>query len=56
MKKKNNAYLTIEEKRAIILNDEPMPTAIFTADKKDYIVKPRTIFGTERKKKKHSII
>ena len=32
--------------------NEPMPTAIFSAKKKDYIVKPRTIHGPKLVKKK----
>ena len=52
MKTRKNIYLTIAEKRAIMLNNEPMPTAIFCADKREFIVKPRTIFGTARKKRK----
>lgn len=31
-----------------MLNNEDMPTAIFFAEKKDYIVKPRTIYAKKR--------
>lgn len=52
-KKKNNLYLTIEQKKSILLGSGEMPTAIFSADKRGFIVKPRgTIFGIERKRKK----
>lgn len=56
-KKRKNVYLTIEQRRNILLKGGIMPTAIFTADKSEFIVKPRgTIFGIERKKKRRSIV
>lgn len=54
-KKKTTPYITIEERRKIILGDGEMPTAIFSADKKEFIVKPRTIFGKEQKKRTKNI-
>ena len=32
-------------------NGDDMPTAIFSADKKDYIVKPRTIYSKKQTKR-----
>lgn len=46
------AYLSIKEIQDIMRNDEPMPTAIFSATKTDYIVKPRTIHGPKVKSKR----
>ena len=51
MRNKKKQYLTIEERRRILLEDGKMPTAIFSADKKEFIVKPRTIFCKKNKKK-----
>lgn len=52
MKKPKATYLTVKEIREILINGEDMPTAIFSATKTDYIVKPRTIFGPKVKTKK----
>ena len=54
-KQKPTPYITIEERRKILLGDGKMPTAIFSADKKEFIVKPRTIFGKEQKKRTKNI-
>jgi len=43
-------FLTVKQIREIMKNNEDMPTAIFSADKKDYIVKPRTIYVRRRTK------
>lgn len=44
-------FLSIKEIQKIMRNDDYMPTAIFSADKQDYIVKPRTIYCSKRKSK-----
>lgn len=49
MKKIKPIFLTCKEIREIMLKGEDMPTAIFSAKKTNYIVKPRTIFGKSRK-------
>lgn len=54
-KQKSTPYMTIEERRKILLNDGKMPTAIFSADKKEFIVKPRTIFGKKQKRQTKNI-
>lgn len=52
MKRIKPQFLTVKEIREIMLKGEDMPTAIFSAQKKDYIVKPRgTIFGKPKKKR-----
>jgi len=38
-----------------MLNGEDMPTAIFSANKMNYIFKPRTIFGSKVKTKKKGL-
>ena len=43
-------FLTVKEIREIMIKGEDMPTAIFSADKQDYIVKPRTIYARKRTK------
>ena len=50
--KSKPTFLTAKEMQQILKNYEDMPTAIFSANKKDYIVKPRTIFGSNKKIKK----
>lgn len=53
MRKTKRAYLTIDQKRSILLKNGDMPTAIFTADKREFIVKPRhTIFGSTKRKRR----
>lgn len=56
MKKIKPKFLTIEEIQERMRNRQYMPTAVFAARKRDYIVKPRgTIFGLEKKKSKGKI-
>lgn len=50
MKKAKPIFLTCKEIREIMLNGEDMPTAIFSATKSNYIVKPRTIFWKSKRK------
>lgn len=45
-------YLSIKEIQDIMRKNEPMPTAIFSAKKIDYIVKPRNIYGPKLVKTK----
>jgi len=52
MRKFKPKFLTIKEIQEIMKRGEPMPTAIFSATKTDYIVKPRTIFGSHKKSSK----
>lgn len=53
MRKRKQIYLTIDQKRDIILKNRDMPTAIFTADKREFIVKPiHTIFGLTKHKRR----
>lgn len=45
MRKTKIKYLSVKEIQQVMKNGGPMPTAIFCAKKKDYIVKARgTIF------------
>jgi len=50
--KSKSAFVTSKELQDILVNGEDIPTAVFDADKKEYIVKPRTIFGVNRRKNK----
>lgn len=49
MGKSKPVFLTVKQIRKIMIEGKPMPTAIFSASKRDYIVKPSTIFGIPRK-------
>ena len=44
-------YLTVKEIQEIMRNGEPMPTAIFSAKRKQYIVPDRDIHAKKRKKR-----
>ena len=55
MSNTKKTYLSIEEIQEIMRNDRYMPTAIFSATKTDYIVKPRTIHGPKVKSKKKNL-
>lgn len=56
MRKIKPKFLTVKEIRQIMKEGKDMPTAIFSAQKQDYIVKPRgTIFGIAKKKRKGHI-
>lgn len=48
MRKIKPTFLTVKEIREIMKRGDDMPTAIFSATKTDYIVKPRTIFGAPK--------
>jgi len=45
-------FLTVKDIRKIMINGEDMPTAIFSPDKQDYIVKPRTIYAKRKQKRR----
>lgn len=51
LKKTKPTFLTCKEIREILIKGEDMPTAIFHATKNEYIVKPRTIFGHQKRKR-----
>jgi len=51
MNKAKPVFLTVKQIREIMIQGKPMPTAIFSARKRNYIVKPRTIFCITRKHK-----
>ena len=51
-RKPKATFLTVKEIREILINGEDIPTAINSATKTDYIVKPRTVFGPKVKIKK----
>lgn len=53
LSKTKATYLTCKEIRDILIKGEDMPTAIFGATKTEYIVKPRTIFGHQKRKKRY---
>lgn len=40
-------FLTVKKIRKIMENGEDMPTAIFSAERKDYIIKPRIIYNSK---------
>ena len=45
-------FLTAEQKHEIMKSGDELPVNIFNAEKRDYIVKPRTIHGPTLTKKK----
>ncbi len=55
MKKFKPKFLTIEEIQEKMRRGEPMPTAIFSTRKTEYIVKARTIYSKEKKNSKGAI-
>ena len=55
MKKIKPKFVTIDEVQEKMRNGEPMPTAIFSARKKEYIVKARTIYAKEKNGSKAAI-
>lgn len=55
MKKFKPKFLTVEEIQEKMRRGEPMPTAIFSAKKTEYIVKARTIYSKEKKNSKGAI-
>lgn len=50
LKRSKKVYLTSKEIGELMKKGEPIPTNIFNAEKKDYIVKARTIFGPKPRK------
>ena len=55
MRKFKPKFLTIKEIQEYMRRGDYMPTAIFSATKTDYIVKPRTIFWKLKESKKGDI-
>lgn len=55
MKKFKPKFLTVEEIQEKMRRGEPMPTAIFSAKKTEYIVKARTIYAKSKNHKKSAI-
>ena len=45
-------FLTVKDIREIMIKGEDMPKAILSADKQDYIVKPRTIYAKSKQKRR----
>ena len=45
LRRSKKVFLTAKEIGELMKKGEPIPTNIFNAEKKDYIVKSRTIFG-----------
>ena len=54
-KKIKPRFMTIAEIQEKMRRGEPMPTAVFSARKKEYIVKARTIYAKEKKASKAAI-
>jgi len=52
MRKIKSRYLSAQQIQEILKHDRYLPTTILSAQKKDYIVKPRTIFGSHKKSSK----
>lgn len=52
LRKSKKVFLTSREIGELMRKGEPIPTNIFNAEKKDYIVKARTIFGPKPRKQK----
>lgn len=50
LKRSKKVYLNSKEIGELMKKGEPIPTNIFNAEKKDYIVKARTIFGPKPRK------
>ena len=55
MKKFKPKFLTIEEIQEKMRHSEPMPTAIFSTKKMEYIVKARTIYANSQNYNKSGI-
>ncbi len=49
MRKIKPKFLTVEEIQEKMRRGEPIPTAVFSAMKREYIVKARTIYAKEKK-------
>lgn len=55
MKKFKPKFLTIEEIQERMRSGQPIPTAIFSTKKTEYIVKARTIYAKIKNQKKSGI-
>lgn len=50
LRRSKKVYLTSKEIGELMRKGEPIPTNMFNAEKRDYIVKARTIFGPKPRK------
>jgi hypothetical protein len=50
LKRTKKVFLTCKEIQELMRNGEPIPTNIFNAERKEYIVKSRTIYGSDKRR------
>lgn len=50
LKRTKKVFLNCKDVQKLMLENKPIPTNIFNAEKRDYIVKARTIFGPKTKR------
>lgn len=50
LKRTKKVFLNCKDIQKLMLENKPIPTNIFNAEKRDYIVKVRTIFGPKTKR------
>lgn len=50
MRRSKKVYLSCKEIQELMRKDAPIPTNIFNAERKEYIVKARTIYGSEKRR------
>lgn len=50
LKRTKKVFLTCKEIQQLMREGKPIPTNIFNAQRKEYIVKSRTIYGSDKRR------
>ena len=50
LKRTKKVFLTCKDIQKLMREDKPIPTNIFNAERKEYIVKSRTIYGSDKRR------
>lgn len=50
LKRTKKVFLTCRDIQKLMREDKPIPTNIFNAERKEYIVKSRTIYGSDKRR------
>ncbi len=50
LKRTKKVFLTCKDIQKLMREDKPIPTNIFNAERNEYIVKSRTIYGSDKRR------
>ena len=50
LKRTKKVFLTCRDIQKLMREDKPIPTNIFNSERKEYVVKSRTIYGSDKRR------